>query len=118
MLVYNTRISASESVRYAVPDGQRWATDRTQEAHAQSDLLRELFGNPFRPVTCDPSWLTSDVLAMAQGIFDEKAFDRMPILHDALMDAGCANADVLDHCRQGGEHVRGCWVIDLLLGKS
>jgi hypothetical protein len=83
----------------------------------QAIALRDLFGNPFRPVSVDPSWLTSDVVALATGIYEERAFDRMPILADALMDASCDNDDVLNHCRQPVEHVRGCWVVDLILGK-
>ena len=55
---------------------------------------------------------------MAQSIYDARAFDRLPLLADALEDAGCADADILSHCRTPGEHVRGCWVVDLLLGKS
>jgi hypothetical protein len=81
-------------------------------------LIRDIFGNPFRPVALDPLWLTSDVQALARGIYDEKAFDRMPILADALQDTGCDTADVLSHCRGDGPHVRGCWVLDLLLGKA
>jgi hypothetical protein len=85
----------------------------------QAVALREVFGNPFREVVCEPSWLTSDVLLLAKGIYDEKAFDRMPILADALQDAGCANDDVLSHCRDTSlMHVRGCWVLDLVLGKG
>jgi hypothetical protein len=84
----------------------------------QCELIRDIFGNPFRPVTLDPSWLTSTVLALANGIYAERAFDRMPILADALQDAGCGNEDILNHCRQPGEHVRGCWVVDLLTGRS
>ncbi|MBN9121907.1 MAG: hypothetical protein J0I06_22660 [Planctomycetes bacterium] len=73
---------------------------------------------PFRDVVADPAWLTSDVLALTRDIYEERAFDRMPILADALQDAGCDSADILDHCRaEGWEHVRGCWVIDLLLGR-
>jgi hypothetical protein len=80
--------------------------------------IHELFGPlPFHDIEISPSWLTSDVRLLAQGIYDEKAFDRMPILADALQDAGCDNEDILAHCRAGNwEHVRGCWVIDLLLG--
>jgi hypothetical protein len=81
-------------------------------------LLQEVFGNPFRPVTPDSSWLTSTVVKLAQGVYDERAFERMPILADALEDAGCDNKDVLEHCRGPGPHVRGCWVVDLLLGKA
>ena len=82
-------------------------------------LLREAFGNPFRPATFDPAWRTSDVLALARGIYAERAFDRMPILADALQDAGCNNDDILAHCRDTSlAHVRGCWVVDLVLGKE
>ncbi|MBA4192545.1 MAG: hypothetical protein C0467_31645 [Planctomycetaceae bacterium] len=80
--------------------------------------MREVYGNPFRPVTIEPSWLTSDVVALATGIYAEKAFDRMPILADALQDAGCDNTEILGHCRGPGPHVRGCWLVDLLGGKS
>ncbi len=81
-------------------------------------LFLEVFGNPFRPVTVTPSWLTPTVLALADGIYSDRAFDHMPILADALQDAGCDNEDVLNHCRRPGEHVRGCWVVDLLLAKQ
>ncbi len=83
------------------------------------DLIRDIVGNPFRPVTFDPSWLTSDVVLLAQGIYDDRAFDRMQILADALQDAGCDNTDILGHCRDlYATHVRGCWVVDLVLGKQ
>jgi len=82
-----------------------------------SEFVREIFGNPFRPVSLDPKWLTTDVVALARGIYDERAFDRMPILADALQDAGCTNEDILNHCRDTNQiHVRGCWVVDLVLG--
>jgi hypothetical protein len=68
------------------------------------------------PNGINPTWLTSDVLALGRGIDDQRAYDRLPILADALQDAGCDNADVLDHCRGPGPHVRGCWVVDLVLG--
>ena len=83
----------------------------------QAVLTRCIFGNPFWPAHILPAWLTSTVVSLANGIYSERAFDRLPILADALMDAGCDHADVLDHCRSEGPHVRGCWVIDLLLGK-
>jgi hypothetical protein len=85
---------------------------------APAELLRDIFGNPFRPVTADPSWLTSTVVALARGIYDDRAFDRLPILADALQDAGCDHADILAHCRSDDPHARGCWVVDLLLGKE
>ncbi|VTR92077.1 Uncharacterized protein OS=uncultured bacterium PE=4 SV=1 [Gemmata massiliana] len=81
-------------------------------------LVREVFSNPFRPVAFDPSWLTSTVTQLAERIYQERSFDRMPILADALQDAGCNNEDVLNHCRRPGEHVRGCWVVDTILGKA
>jgi hypothetical protein len=82
------------------------------------NLLNDVIGNPFRPVACNPAWLTPTVLALAQGIYDDRAFDRLPILADALQDAGCGSPDILDHCRGDSPHIRGCWVVDLLLGKS
>jgi hypothetical protein len=81
-------------------------------------LARCVFGNPFRPAAVNSSWLTSTVVALAEGIYADRAFDRLPILADALMDAGCDNEDVLNHCRGDGPHARGCWVVDLILGKS
>jgi len=71
-----------------------------------------------RTAILDPAWLTSTVVSLAEGIYAERAFDRLPILADALQDAGCENTDVLDHCRGPGPHVRGCWVVDLVLGKA
>jgi hypothetical protein len=88
------------------------------ERPAQADLVRCLAGNPFRPVTFDPAWRTRTAVALAEAIYADRAWDRLPILGDALEDAGCANADVLAHCRGGGPHARGCWVIDGLLAHS
>jgi hypothetical protein len=84
----------------------------------QCNLLRDILGNPFQPVTILPSWLTTFVTSLAQTIYDERRFQDLPILADALEEAGCTNPDILTHCRQPGEHVRGCWAIDLMLGKS
>jgi hypothetical protein len=84
-------------------------------------LLRDIFGNPFRPLTFDRSWLAwnnSTVAKISQAIYEDRAFDRLPVLADALEDAGCHDADILAHCRQSREHVWGCWVVDLLLGKE
>src|SRR5262249_19280789 len=87
------------------------------EVAQQVALYRDIFGNPFRAVTLDPSWLTATVLTLAAGIYADRPFDRLPILADALQDAGCGNADVLDHCRSNSPHARGCWVVDLVLNK-
>jgi hypothetical protein len=75
-------------------------------------------GNPFRTVAFDPSWRTSAVVGLARATYDDRAFDQLPILADALQEAGCEDAEVLGHCRSSGWHVRGCWVVDLLLGKE
>jgi hypothetical protein len=81
-------------------------------------LIREVFGNPFRPVAFDPAWRTGTAIELARQMYDAREFSAMPILADALQDAGCENADVLGHCRGPGPHVRGCWVVDLVLGNS
>jgi hypothetical protein len=84
----------------------------------QAALIRCIFGNPFRPVTLAPEWLTSTVVALARQMYESRDFGAMPILADALQDAGCDSEDILDHCRGDGPHVRGCWVVDLVLGKT
>jgi hypothetical protein len=92
---------------------------REEELAVQASLLHDLFGPLlFRSITLDRSWFTSTVQQLAQSIYDDRAFDRLPILADALEDAGCDNADILNHCRQPGVHARGCWVVDLVLGKE
>jgi hypothetical protein len=93
------------------------------ELEYQANLLRCVFGNPFRPITMNPAWKVlawndGTVRKIAQSIYEERAFDRLPILADALTDAGCDHADLLNHCRSEGPHVKGCWVVDLLLGKE
>lgn len=93
-------------------------TEEDKEVRTQRSLLLDIIGNPYRSVAADPAWQTSTVVALAQGIYAERAFDRLPILADALQDAGCEESTVLDHCRGEGLHVRGCWVVDLLLGKQ
>lgn len=93
-------------------------TDVPGEWKVQGDLFRDIFGNPFRPVTLDPEWLTSTVTALARHMYDSLDFTAMPILADALEEVGCENADILSHCRGPGPHVRGCWVVDLVLGKE
>jgi hypothetical protein len=88
------------------------------ERKYQSLVFRDIFADPFRLVTVEPSWATPSVVQLAQAVYDDRAFDRLPILADALHEAGCDNADILDHCRKPGEHAKGCWVVDLLLGKQ
>jgi hypothetical protein len=81
-------------------------------------LFRDVFRNPFRPVTAKRAWLTSTVVSLAKSMYDSRDFSAMIVLADALMDAGCDNEDMLAHCRGHGPHVRGCWVLDLLLDKA
>jgi hypothetical protein len=103
-------------------EGVAIAKDNDQSSRAlQLHRLRDIFGNPFHPVTINLAWLAwndGTIRRIAGTIYDERAFDRMPILADALEDAGCDNADILNHCRTESLHVRGCWVIDGLLGKQ
>jgi hypothetical protein len=97
------------------------STARQDEFVHQVAVLRDLVGPLFQTLTIDSRWLLWNdrtVPMIARGIYHERAFDRMPILADALEDAGCGDADILRHCREQGQHVRGCWVIDLLLGKE
>jgi hypothetical protein len=82
-------------------------------------VFRDVVGNPFRSVSFSPEWRTATAVQLAGRMYDLREFGAMPILADALQDAGCETADVLDHCRDPhGVHVRGCWVVDLVLGKS
>jgi hypothetical protein len=81
-----------------------------------------VFGNPFRRIPDDPGdwlcWNDGTILKLAQRIYAERAFDLLPILADALEEAGCVEGDILAHCRSTERHARGCWVVDFLLGKS
>jgi hypothetical protein len=101
-----------------------WTThekEGEEEARHQVALVHCIVGNPFRPAVIDPSifhWNDGTVVKLAQGIYEDRAFDRLPILADALEEAGCHDADILGHCRHPGPHVRGCWVVDLLTGSN
>jgi hypothetical protein len=84
-------------------------------------VVRDIIGNPFRPAALNPAWLAwngGTVAKLAAATYEERRFADLPILADALEDAGCSDADLLGHLRGPGEHVRGCWAVDLLLGKS
>jgi len=81
-------------------------------------IFRCVVGNPFRPVPFDPRWLTPTALTLAHGMYESRDFTPMPVLADALEEAGCEDAGVLTHCRGDGPHARGCWVVDLILGKG
>lgn len=79
-------------------------------------MFRDIVGNPFRPVGIEQRWRTSAVVGLARAIYKDRAYERMPILADALMDAGCENNEIISHCRCGRPHVRDCWLLDLVLG--
>jgi hypothetical protein len=108
------------------PPDPLWQATRTAEERFQAGVLREVVPNPFLPVALDPTWRTPIVVALARAAYDERllqsgqlAPDRLAVLADALEDAGCTDAETLSHLRgPSGPHVRGCWVIDLLLGKE
>jgi hypothetical protein len=92
-----------------------------EEYETELRLFWDIAGNPFRPIQIDPGWLRWNdgaIGRLANIIYDERAFERLPILADALEDAGCSDPHILDHCRGPGSHARGCYVVDMLTGKS
>ncbi len=97
----------------------RGARGNLVEEVVQTRLLRDIFGPlPFRSVSVEPHWQIPEVQHLAQAIYDDRSYDRLPYLANALEYVGCDTADILNHCRLPGPHVRGCWAIDLLLGKE
>jgi hypothetical protein len=118
--------SAASSLGFSVGGdeafGESWSKAVEAEKKIQAHLLRDVVGNPFRPppalALAVREWNENTPGRIAQTIYEEGAFDRLPILADALEDAGCGSADILAHCRGPGPHVRGCWVVDLILGKQ
>jgi hypothetical protein len=95
-----------------------WQAAADAENREQTALLRDILGNPFRPVTVSVDWRTDIVVTLANQMYDSQDFSAMPILADALQDAGCDTDAILDHCRDANiRHARGCWVVDLVLGK-
>jgi hypothetical protein len=118
---------AETSGNLVVSEAQRVAsrgrrTDWAQIRVAQAGILRDLLGPwPFRTVRIEDSWRARDdrtVEKVARSIYERRAFHDMPILHDALMDGGCDNEEILRHCRDVKDHWKGCWVVDLCLGKD
>lgn len=103
--------------------GHYYAWARVEPLHPSHravalSLLTDIFGDPFRPVVFDPSWRSEAVVGLARGMYESRDFATMPVLADALVAAGCADAEMLGHCRGPSPHVRGCWVVDLVLGKT
>ena len=115
-------VTAEHAARAAATlQGDKWVLESPvtfAEHREQTFLVHCLFGNPFHQRPVAGPWLTSEVKALADAIYAERAFDRMPMLADAIGASGCTNIDVIEHCRSGREHARGCWVVDLILGKS
>jgi hypothetical protein len=114
---------AAHAIASAVNARKHHSGADTEQEH-QAALLRDLMGNPFRPVALDLTWRTGEVARLAEAAYAEQspgagALDssRLRILADALEEAGCADAGLLNHLRGPGPHARGCWVIDLLLGR-
>jgi hypothetical protein len=116
LMLYRELVSPS-TARHAAHVSS-FLDDGGEEQRTQGRLFRCIVGNPFSPVTINPIWMTATVKRLAEAIYEARDFERLPVLGDALEDAGCTNADVLRHCREPGLHVRGCWVVDLLLGRS
>lgn len=120
------RLVSHRQARYALSEGitrtlgVRWSWPEgadDEPTRRFSEILRDVFGNPFRPVDLEP-YRTRDAQALATATYEERDWAKMGVLADALEDAGCADDDVLQHCRSGGEHVRGCWVVDAILGRQ
>jgi hypothetical protein len=89
------------------------------EQAVQCSILRDIFGNPFHPISFSPQWRTDTTVMLARQMYESRDFSTMPILADALQDAGCDNDDILNHCRDESlPHIRGCWVVDLVLSKE
>jgi hypothetical protein len=105
--------------------GKRWKAAKQLELRAQVRLFHDILSNPFAPVSLNSDWLTPTVTSLARVAYDNRSLPSgeldpslLAILADALEESGCTNADILNHCRGPGPHVRGCWVIDFLLGKE
>jgi hypothetical protein len=117
--VYHVASGVALAVELAMGEGKWGVGGRIRrEYQPQSDILRDLFGNLFSPVMADSSWLSPGVVQLAQFIYEGRAFNWLPELADALELTGCSNQEMLRHFRHHGEHVRGCWVVDLILGKK
>jgi hypothetical protein len=108
------------------PDPERWQAHRHyHRSKPECHLLRDVFGNPFRPTRIEAAWLTSDAIGIARGAYEDRALPagtlgplRLLILADALEEAGCSDPAILDHLRGPGPHIRGCWAVDLVLAKE
>ena len=117
---YNFGESAAAAFGYAAGDPYSvWAAAKATERKEQAKLVREMFGNPFWRVSFSPAWRTDTAVSLAKQMYEAREFGAMPILADAIQDAGCDCDELLDHLRDtSATHVRGCWALDLVLGKE
>ncbi len=124
---YNARVRAAGLGPFPASQIAAHTVAMNAEGAEQVKLLHDIFGNPFRRARIELAWLAwggGTVPRLAQALYDERALPsgaldiaRLGVLADALQEAGCGDAAVLGHCRGPGPHVRGCWVVDLILGK-
>jgi len=116
---YDFGKSAAAAFGWAAGNGRVFFDAKEAESACQASLVRDIFGNPFRPVAFDPAWRTDTALTLARQMYDTREFSAAPILADALQDAGCDCDELLNHLREtSATHVRGCWALDLVLGKE
>src|SRR5262249_5536699 len=95
----------------AIPPDQAQLAERVA-------YLRDIFGNPFRPVAFSPAWRTENAVALARRMYESREVGAMRLLADVLQEVGCNNEEVLQHCRAAGPHGRGCWVVDMIVGRE
>jgi hypothetical protein len=112
----NPAIAARNAARSAQAGAAQLGFE-ADELLAQAHLVGEIFGDPIRPVSFAPAWRTPGIIELAHRIYEDRSFDQMPDVANALHQGGCNNLAILSHCRQLTVHVRGCWVVDLLLDK-
>jgi hypothetical protein len=111
-------VSAARSAADASSWASSWNKVEADEYRLQVWLLHDILGNPFRSATLAPSSRTPDVNTLAGHVYQDRAFSHLLEMADALEEAGCTDADIVAHCRGDGPHIRGCWVVDLVLGKE
>ncbi len=115
--------SAWSDVKRAALEVANWDLDAARKLSMATweAVVRDIFGNPVRPVQLEPEWLQRNggcVKELARVIYEERRFEEMPILADALLDVGCYDETILGHCRAETGHMLGCWLVDSLLGRK
>jgi hypothetical protein len=123
-------LAKSKTAKGSTPAARRRIATVAEKQY-QVAVLRDVFGDPFRPVPAGSAqrrwrkqwetfltWSNATIPQLARAVYDERRFDRLPVLADALEEAGCSDAAILSHCREPAPHVRGCWVVDAILGPA